>query len=162
MLTLVLGGTRSGKSEHAEQLARQSGDRVTYVATARSTPDDADLQARIDRHRARRPPEWHTVEATGDLAALVESIEGTVLVDSLGAWLGGQADFAVDGELLARTLTDRPGHTIVVSEEVGLSVHPLTAVGRAFGDALGVLNQQVAAVAESVLLVVAGRVLPLP
>lgn len=158
MLTLVLGGIRSGKSEHAEELARRSRGPVTYVATARPGGDD-DFERRIERHRARRPSGWRTVEATSDLVAALASVEGTVLVDSLGTWVSDHANFAVDGAALVQALVGRAGETIVVSEEVGLSVHPPTASGRAFCDALGVLNQQVAAVADSVVLVVAGRAL---
>lgn len=159
MLTLVLGGIRSGKSEHAEQLARRSGETVTYVATARGAGDDDDFERRIERHRARRPVTWRTVEATSDLVRVLPSIEGPMLIDSLGAWVSGSADLTVDGAALVQALVGRVGETIVVSEEVGLSVHPPTASGRAFCDALGELNQQVAAVADSVVLVVAGRAL---
>ena len=70
-------------------------------------------------------------------------------------------DFSVDSDGLCRALTERADPTVVVSEEVGLGVHPSSEAGRKFRDALGILNQQVAEVAGSVLLVVAGRVLEL-
>ncbi len=159
MLTLVLGGIRSGKSEHAEELARWSSETVTYIATACPTEGDDNFSRRIERHQARRPASWHTVEAPVNLVTLIQSLEGTVLVDSLGTWVSGHTDFAVDGDSLATVLAGRTDDTIVVSDEVGLSVHPPTAVGRAFCDALGLLNQQVAAVADSVVLVIAGRAL---
>lgn len=167
-ITLVLGGARSGKSEVAERLALGLGSAVTYVATAETPRDDAEWAERVRRHRERRPSDWDTVEVgrAGDLGALLSSLGGPALVDSLGTWVAGLAGFG-DGEsawALARALTSRrgAGHpTIVVSEEVGLGVHPSTAAGRLFRDALGVLNREVAAVSDSVLLVVAGRVLPL-
>ncbi|HET6951306.1 MAG TPA: bifunctional adenosylcobinamide kinase/adenosylcobinamide-phosphate guanylyltransferase [Acidimicrobiales bacterium] len=159
MITLVLGGTRSGKSEVAERLAGDGGDPVTYVATGRATDDD--MAARIARHQARRPPTWPTVEAVGDLPALLTRLQGSVLVDSLGTWLAADPGLAVPTADLCAALCGRGGDTVVVSEEVGLGVHAPTEVGRRFADALGTLNRAVADVADRVLLVVAGRVLPL-
>jgi adenosyl cobinamide kinase/adenosyl cobinamide phosphate guanylyltransferase len=159
MITLVLGGTRSGKSEVAESLASGVTDRVTYVATG--APSDADMAARISAHRARRPAGWATVEAGPDLPEVLAAVDGPAIVDSLGAWVAAHADLAPDGPGLCRALGGRVADTIVVSEEVGLGVHALTAAGRRFADALGELNRAVAEVSDEVLLVVAGRVLPL-
>lgn len=171
MITLVLGGTRSGKSAIAERLAGQTTDDglVTYVATARLDPSDADHAARIDRHRARRPSGWITVECS-DPAALPDVLRaaaGTVLVDSLGTWVTGHADLrsALDPDRVAdlvAALVERDGATVVVSEEVGLAPHAPTELGRRFADALGEVNQAVSAVADRALLVVAGRALELP
>jgi adenosylcobinamide kinase/adenosylcobinamide-phosphate guanylyltransferase len=151
-VTLVLGGARSGKSAVAERLAG-SGP-VTYVATGSA----ADMPERVAAHRAGRPPTWATVE-TQDLVGALPA--GTVLLDSLTAWVAASADFSVDAEGLCRALVEHEGDVVVVSDEVGLGVHPSTDVGRRFRDALGVTNQAVAAVADEVLLVVAGRVLHL-
>ena len=161
VLTLIIGGTRSGKSEHAEDLAAASGSAVTYLATA-LPGDDGDFAARIAAHRARRPAGWVTVEAGTGLAAALRATTGTALVDSLGTWVAAFADFEVDADGLLDALRERDGDTVVVTEEVGLSLHAPTEVGRRFADALGTLNQQVAAVADRVVLVVAGRALPLP
>ena len=162
MITLVLGGARSGKSELAERLCHES-ETVTFVATAVNDGGDPDLAARIALHQARRPDSWTTVEAgPEELAGAIRSAAaGTVLIDSLTTWVGGVPDFRVDGEGLCAALAQREGEVVVVSDEVGFGVHPSTDVGRRFRDALGVLNQSVAAVADRVLLVVAGRVLPL-
>jgi adenosyl cobinamide kinase/adenosyl cobinamide phosphate guanylyltransferase len=140
----------------AERRAAAAGDAVTYVATG----DAAAMPDRVAAHRARRPPAWETVE-TLDLAAVLSSTPGTVLVDSLTAWVAGAQRFEVDVEGLCRALSRRDGDTVVVSDEVGLGVHPSTEAGRAFRDALGLVNQAVAAVADEVLLVVAGRALRL-
>ena len=86
VLTLIIGGTRSGKSEHAEDLAAASGSAVTYLATA-LPGDDGDFAARIAAHRARRPVGWVTVEAGTGLAAALWATTGTALVDSLGTWV---------------------------------------------------------------------------
>ncbi len=160
---LVLGGVRSGKSAVAEALVADAGGTVTYLATGwRPDPAaDATWAERVAAHRSRRPPGWRTVEVRGDLPAVLASTDGPVLVDSLGTWVAGTPRFAVDGAALCAALAARAGTTIVVSDEVGLGVHPETADGLAFRDALGDLNRAVAAVAGEVLLVVAGRVLAL-
>jgi adenosyl cobinamide kinase/adenosyl cobinamide phosphate guanylyltransferase len=163
VLVLVLGGTRSGKSNFAEALATRFGGPVTYVATARVDPGDEDMAARIAAHRARRPAAWVTVEAGSDLVGALRSHpDGTLLVDALGPWVATHADLAVDVGSLVAALQSRTGRTVVVSEEVGMSVHAPTEVGRRFTDVMGRLNQAVAAVATDVWLVVAGRALPLP
>ena len=157
-LTLVLGGARSGKSTVAER--RAGPGPVTYVATWVADPDDADMAARVAAHRERRPPAWTTVE-TDDPAAAVGASSGTVLVDSLTTWVARAPAFSVDAAGLCRALADHDGDAIVVSDEVGLGVHPSTEAGRRFRDALGLVNQAVAAVAGEVLLVVAGCTLRL-
>lgn len=161
MITLVLGGARSGKSEVGERVVAALGPGVTYVATAVVDPSDADFAARVDKHRARRPPSWTTVEAGADLPTVLAALAGPVLVDSLGTWVAGGAGPAPDADALCHALTHRDGSTVVVSEEVGLGVHPSTEAGRAFRDALGTVNRAVADAADEVLLVVAGRILPL-
>ena len=164
-VTLVLGGTRSGKSTVAEQLATElasrGGGTVTYVATASVT--DEEMARRVAAHQARRPAAWSTVElaSSTELPAVLAHLDGSVLVDSLGTWVASAPDLDVDAQALVHALKVRSGSTVLVSEEVGLAVHPATAVGRAFVDALGELNQAVATVAQRVLLVVAGRTLEL-
>ena len=159
MIILVLGGARSGKSAVAERLC--GAGPVTYVATA--VVADPDMAARVAAHRSRRPAAWTTVEAAGDdvVAAVKSAAPGTVLLDSLTTWLAASPRFAVDAAGLCAALAEREGDAVVVSDEVGLGVHPSTEAGRRFRDELGVLNQAVAEVAGRVLLVVAGRVLPL-
>ena len=135
MIVLVLGGARSGKSAMAERLAAGLEGHVTYVATAPVADDD--FAARVAAHRRRRPPGWATVECG----------PGPELPDTLAA--------------LVAALRGRRGGTVVVSEEVGLGVHPSTEPGRRFRDVLGEVNVAVAEAADRVLLVVAGRALPL-
>lgn len=163
-VVLVLGGARSGKSEVAERRATElaCGAPVTYVATGWA-PDgtDPDWEARITAHQARRPSTWDTVEVGDDLAGQLMSISGVALVDSLGTWVSGVRGFAADGADLAAALTSRPDPTVLVSDEVGLGVHPETLAGVTFRDALGDVNRAVADVATEVLLVVAGRILRL-
>lgn len=161
MKTLVLGGARSGKSLVAERLVARSASPITYLATLR-VADDADLATRVDAHRRRRPPNWATIECGEDLATVLSATSGTVLIDSLGPWLAGLD--SLDGLVssLCDAVRERIGDTVLVSDEVGLSVHPETEVGRTFRDALGTLNQGLAEVCDDVLFVIAGRVLNLP
>jgi adenosylcobinamide kinase/adenosylcobinamide-phosphate guanylyltransferase len=167
-ITLVLGGARSGKSELAEQLAGELGSAVAYLATGAPPGGDPDWAERVARHRARRPSTWITVEVGpgGDLQGALQAAPQPVLLDSLGTWVTGLAEFGQEGDrsglchaLAARRSSGRS--TVVVSEEVGLGVHPATEAGRRFQDALGELNRRVADLADTVQLVVAGRVLVL-
>ena len=160
VITLVLGGARSGKSALAERIAERLSPEVTYVATGVARSDE-NFAERIAQHQSRRPATWVTVETGRELAAHVRTLTGTVLVDSLGTWLAGHEGFVVELDELIQALLSRVGDTVLVSEEVGLGVHPSTALGGEFRDALGRVNQRVADVADSVLFVVAGRVLTL-
>lgn len=162
MITLVLGGARSGKSEVGERLLAAIPPPRTFVATWAVDPADADMVDRVERHRRRRPEDWAVVEVEdGDLAAALAGLSGSVLVDGLGTWVAQVAGFAGDGRELAGVLGRRDGATVVVSDEVGLGVHPEAEVGRRFRDELGRVNQEVADAADEVLLVVAGRTLRL-
>lgn len=180
MRTLVLGGTRSGKSAVAEGLVAPAAS-CCYVATARpfGTEFDADFAARISLHQARRPQHWET-EAEQDLLSVLAHTPATevVLVDDLGTWLTHQLDrqqlwqaqpATAVAQLqplfrqLAQLVANFPvaQQLILVSPEVGLAPVAPTAAGRLFADALGSLNQQLAAVVDRAFLVVAGRVLEL-
>jgi histidinol-phosphate aminotransferase len=168
---LVLGGSRSGKSRHAEQLLAGAVP-VTYVATAQGDPGDPEWTARIERHRARRPAGWVTAE-TADPAKLIHQADaGALLVDSITTWLAQVMDDCgcwsevtpEDADLrlgdALDTLIDAwaaAAVTVVaVSDEVGSGIVPATASGRRFRDALGEFNQRLAASADEVWLVTAG------
>lgn len=159
MITLVLGGVRSGKSELAERLAGSAGA-VTYVATG---PTGQGMGERIAAHRARRPASWETVEVAGvELAtAMTAADSGTLLVDSLGTWVASHPDLDPDVDALVAALVECVADVVLVSDEVGLSVHPETQLGRRFQDVLGTLNRRVSAAADRVLFVAAGRVVEL-
>ena len=166
MILLVLGGARSGKSEVAERraasFAEDRGVTVTYVATA-DDEGDPDLMARIRVHQDRRPPGWRTVEAGADLAGALRMVarDDVLLVDSLGPWVATQLAGGIDVASVVDALRTRAAPVVVVSDEVGLGVHPSTEPGRRFRDLLGELNRAIADAADEVVLVVAGRVLPL-
>jgi adenosyl cobinamide kinase/adenosyl cobinamide phosphate guanylyltransferase len=161
VITLVIGGIRSGKSTLGARLAGRLGDAVTVVIPG-TFPDDPDLAARVRAHQAGRPASWTTLECGDALPATLAATAGPALVDSLGTWVAQVPGFAADPAALIDATTTRAGPTVLVTEEVGLSVHPPTESGRRFADALGALNHAVAAVADEVLLAVAGRALTLP
>ncbi|HEV3045828.1 MAG TPA: bifunctional adenosylcobinamide kinase/adenosylcobinamide-phosphate guanylyltransferase [Solirubrobacteraceae bacterium] len=168
-LELVIGGTRSGKSAHAERLARASGLDVRYVATADG--GDPAMAERIDAHAARRPGGWTTLEAgTRLLDVLAGAAGGCVLIDGLGVWIAGALHRgASPAEVLEqlRALLDAldgeqaPALAIVVAEQAGAGVLPADAVSRAWLDLLGEATQLLAARASHVAIVVAGRPLTL-
>jgi len=163
MITLLIGGAASGKSVLAESLLADATG-VTYLATGVAA--DEDMAERIGAHRRRRPADWATLEPSpDDVVAAVSGTEGeragALLIDSLTTWVAAVPDFEVDVEAFCRALTRRGGDVVVVSDEVGMGVHPSTDSGRRFREALGAVNQAVAAVSDRTLLVVAGRVLEL-
>jgi adenosylcobinamide kinase/adenosylcobinamide-phosphate guanylyltransferase len=139
---------------------------VAVVATAEAL--DAEMAARIARHRASRPPEWATVETPLALVQTLQDLAGkvdVVLVDCLNLWVSNLltrepeiSHTRLEAEVarLTDAVERRPAHLVVVSNEVGSGVHPETALGRRFRDALGLANQTVARVADEVVLLVAG------
>ncbi|TPQ24253.1 bifunctional adenosylcobinamide kinase/adenosylcobinamide-phosphate guanylyltransferase [Methylomonas koyamae] len=167
MIELVLGGARSGKSRYAEQQALASGLPVVYVATAEA--GDAEMQARIDHHRQRRPAEWATVEEPLDLARVITESAGSgqcLLVDCLTLWLCN-ALFDRQGNLqaeryrdhrdaLCKALSTGGQRVILVSNEVGLGVVAADPMTRRFVDEAGFLHQKLAQLCDKVVLVTAG------
>lgn len=159
-LTLILGGQRSGKSAYAERLFGAGG---LYLATGHASDDE--MAARIESHQARRGEGWVTAEEPLDVAgalARAARLHGPrpVLLDSLGMWVANMQhagrDPLLEADALADALAAHPAPVVAVSEEVGLGVIPMNAVARAFVDALGLVNQIVAARASRVVLVSAG------
>lgn len=166
MKHLILGGARSGKSRHAEQLARASGGAVVYIATAEAL--DAEMAARIAHHRAQRPGHWHLVEEPLALAAVLhaEAADGRcLLVDCLTLWLGNlladEARLARELDALYTTLPGLPGDILLVSNEVGWGIVPDNPLARRFRDEAGRLHQRLATLCDRVTLVAAGLPLAL-
>ena len=164
-ITLVIGGVRSGKSRYAQTLAAQM-DRVTFIATAESRDDD-EMRSKIDRHRADRPETWPTVEEPLHLSSAITAATPTsdaILVDCLTLFAANLLEAHGDNEqalvasidALCEALKTSPCKVILVSNEVGSGVVPAYASGRRFRDLVGQINQRVATVADTVLLLVAG------
>lgn len=169
-VVLVLGGVRSGKSRYAQRLAETSS-RVTFIATAQRG-DDEEMRRKISRHQADRPPWWTTVEEPLELGRVLESQachSDAVLIDCLTLFAANLADAHAEDECrsleevdrLCAALRSAAQPIILVSNEVGSGVVPAYASGRRFRDLAGEINQRVAAVADTVLLMVAGLPLTL-
>ena len=161
MITLLLGGARSGKSRYALELARRLSPRPLFVATSR--PWDAEHRARIERHQRERGPEWRSLECELDLASL--ELDGEVaVIDCVTLWLSNFfSDENADVErCLGRArpmidrLAERRAELLVVSNELGQSLHAPTELGRKFVDLQGLVNQYIAARADNVAWMVAG------
>lgn len=178
----MLGAARSGKTHHAillaQSLSRKLVRDVTYVATAQAL--DPEMTKRIELHRAERPQTWRTLEASHDLAQALQTLNGDsngdiVIVDCLTLWLSNAmlADFSESGSnetlptwqrertAFLQWLTDFRGSLFLVSNEVGAGIVPMSALARRFQDEQGRLNQAVAAICDSVTLVVAGIPVPI-
>lgn len=178
-LIMVTGGSRSGKSRLAEELANNAGGEVVYLATA--IVNDAEMAARVKKHQERRPADWRTVEVPYSVTEAIAK-EGqqatTLLMDSLGAWLSnllsqenGYENWDKSEAVMAtimnkvremvRVAADVKAQVIIVTEEIGMGMVPLSPLGRVFCDLLGLANQVLASQADQVYLVVAGLPLAL-
>jgi adenosylcobinamide kinase/adenosylcobinamide-phosphate guanylyltransferase len=170
-LTLILGGARSGKSSYAQKIAAERGDAVLYVATAEAGDDE--MARRIAAHRAERPAHWQTLEASQNVGAAIRlraNQNQIVLLDCLTLLANNAivplpepvteetATQALKKEVdeLMRAYRTNNAEWIIVSNEVGLGLVPPYPLGRAYRDALGRANQQLAAIADEVIIMVAG------
>jgi adenosylcobinamide kinase/adenosylcobinamide-phosphate guanylyltransferase len=161
---LVLGGARSGKSAEAERLAQGAGGDVAVIVTALAGDDE--MAARIRRHRQDRPAGWATIEAPLDPAgALARLPQGVIIIDCLTLWLANlmeaARDPAVEGARLAAALAASRARIVLVSNETGLGIVPMSALGRAFRDAQGRLNRQIGEACDAVVFMLAGHPLRL-
>lgn len=164
-LTLVLGGARSGKSRHAQILAMATPPPWIYVATAQAL--DEEMTDRIAKHKVARGDGWSTIEEPIELARTVTEAPETapVVVDCITLWLSnlmlGEHDVDAAVAEFIKCLDGRRAPTIVVSNEVGTGLVPETALGRAFRDQAGLINQLLAVNAHQVLYMVAGLAMSL-
>ena len=168
-VTLVLGGVRSGKSRWAQAVAERR-ERVAFVATAQAY--DAEMQEKIRRHQQDRPDHWQTFEEPLELARVIGQQAGefdVMLIDCLTFFVSNLLDAETKDssstdrriQALLEALRSTQSSIILVSNEVGSGVVPEYPSGRRFRDALGELNQRVAAIADNVVLMVAGLPLAL-
>jgi adenosylcobinamide kinase/adenosylcobinamide-phosphate guanylyltransferase len=175
MLTLILGGARSGKSRYAQSLCDRSSQ-VIYIATARADEVDSDheMRERVARHRADRPASWRTIEEPLDLPRAVREapIEAVLLIDCATLWISNlmweyrEQTMAAREKLILAQVDDLilalqrraedAGEIIIVSNEVGGGLTPEHPVGRAFRDLQGFANQRLAQAADKVVFIVAG------
>lgn len=164
-ITLIIGGSRSGKSLFAERLAAENGRDVTYLATGKAI--DAEMSARIADHQRQRPKSWRTIEVERELIDDLRSIDSsgqTLLIDCLTIYVAGllgdeQADIDDIEEhfnKLYRELKKGANKVLIVTNEVGNGLVPPYPLGRRYRDVLGRVNQISAAAADEVYMMVAG------
>jgi adenosylcobinamide kinase/adenosylcobinamide-phosphate guanylyltransferase len=164
LITLVVGGARSGKSRYAQALAKTAGT-VVFLATAQACDDE--MRARIERHRAERPAAWQTVEVPVELDVAIARYGNEcsfLLIDCLTIFaanlLQAEHNNAVNTlarvDRVCRALHSVSASVVLVSNEVGGGIVPMHPVGRQFRDLLGEINQKIAAIADNVVLLVAG------
>jgi adenosylcobinamide kinase/adenosylcobinamide-phosphate guanylyltransferase len=158
LLTLVIGGARSGKSRYAENLITALPPPWIYIATAEAC--DAEMTERIAHHRARRDSRWTTIEAPRDLSTTLAAQSMPVLIDCLTLWLSNlllsNADVDAEVERFDGVLAKARTAIVLVANEVGLGIVPENALARRFRDLQGLLNQRIAARVDRVVLLVAG------
>lgn len=165
---LILGGARSGKSQYAEQCAQayehSSREKVFYIATAQS--QDKEMAERIEHHQTQRPDHWHTIEEPYKLAQVITEVQtefpgSLILVDCLTLWvtnclLQSEQTWLSEKQALLDSVRQLQSPLIMVSNEVGWGIVPMGELSRQFIDETGRLHQQLASLATSVSLVVAG------
>jgi adenosylcobinamide kinase / adenosylcobinamide-phosphate guanylyltransferase len=164
LIHFVLGGSRSGKSRRAESLAIATRQPVAFIATYAVDPLDQEMRLRVERHQQQRPSHWKTIENRFDLESIVAETKGVLfLIDCLTLWLSfyltaGRSADQILRELEQTLLLVRKleRSLIIVSNEVGAGLVPMTPDGRAFRDLCGLANQLVAAHATIVEFIVAG------
>jgi len=171
MTHLITGGSRSGKSRYAEHLAAQHEGPVTYIATAEVR--DEEFAERVRQHRLQRPAHWQVIEADRSLAERVlghDQEDGLLLVDCLGMWLMrffrsddqfDEMDFVQERQWLLEAIEAVQGQLLLVSNEIGWGVMPMSSMARRYGDLLGRLNQDIAARSQRVSLIACGLPLAL-
>jgi adenosylcobinamide kinase / adenosylcobinamide-phosphate guanylyltransferase len=176
MKTFLIGGARSGKSSLAAAWASESTEDVCCLVTGVAT--DAEMAARIEKHRAERPAHWHVREAPQSLGRALREVSGKhplVLIDCLTVWTSNclwpperimestgsdlppdQERWRAERDDFLAALRTCGSDVIVVSNEVGSGIVPFAAAARLFRDEHGWLNQGVAAACDATYLVVAG------
>ncbi|MEW6482949.1 MAG: bifunctional adenosylcobinamide kinase/adenosylcobinamide-phosphate guanylyltransferase [bacterium] len=159
MIIFITGGARSGKSQYAIWLAKERGDQVTFVATCIST--DSEMRERIEEHKKMRPKEWSTVEESLNLSRVIAKITTSVIIiDCLTLWIANLMEAKMDvveaSKDLFSALKKVKKTAIVVSNEVGSGIVPDNRLAREFRDMAGVVNHQMAQIADEVYLMVAG------
>jgi len=162
-IILILGGARSGKSAHAQELAKRC-KKAAFIATCQAL--DKEMEARIRLHRDKRPKHWKTFEEPKDLDVLLKKIGNAfdcILIDCItllvsNLILAGYKDREIFKKIkkILAMLRKKRQEVIIVSNEVGMGLVPLNKLGRDFRDIAGRVNQIIAAEADEVFFTVSG------
>lgn len=165
-VTLVLGGVRSGKSRFAQTIGERASS-LAFVATAKAV--DAEMLEKIRRHQQERPKHWRTLEEPLNLAHIVAKHASQfelMIIDCLTIFVANALEGGAEAAnarivTFVEALRAANASVVLVSNEVGSGVVPAYPSGRQFRDLLGEVNQRVAALADNVVLMIAGLPLAL-
>lgn len=163
-ITLILGGARSGKSQFALKLARQTAGSVVFIATA--TVSDKEMGKRIKLHRKNRPSHWRTIEEPKKLSFLVKRAPkktDLIIIDCLTIFISnllleGRSDYSIQNEVNSVLSTIRKSgfDSLIVSNEAGMGIVPDNPLARRFRDLAGRINQSIAAASDEAYFIVSG------
>jgi adenosylcobinamide kinase/adenosylcobinamide-phosphate guanylyltransferase len=160
-IIFILGGARSGKSSFAVDIAKRLKGEVAYIAT--SDPIDDEMKERIKKHKDSRPKGWKTVEAPYNLLDLISLVDGNIIIDCITVFLSNliirgnkEEDILKDISRLISNLKRRNGISIIVSNEIGMSIVPDNYLSRLFRDIAGAANRMIAKEADTVYFMIAG------
>ena len=159
-IVLITGGTKSGKSEFAEHLAKEV-KKLSYVALSENNLDDKEWQDKINLHRKRRPKDWKLIETT-DLLNTLRKEEGPLLIDSVGGFVmhsigKEQNEWSVKMNLLINLLIKRKSKTFIVGEQVGWSLVSEYKVGNTYIERIGELQKRITKISKDNWLAINGR-----
>lgn len=166
-ITLVAGGARGGKSRYAQEKAEQSSKQLIFIATAEARDDS--MSDRIHRHQQDRDERWHLIESPLDLATILKDAEPDqcLLIDCLTLWLSNwlcldpgcqtiRENWRTQKQAFLSALKTTPAQVIMVTNEVGMGIIPMGQLSRDFVDESGWLHQEIAEIADEVVLVMFG------
>ena len=156
----ITGGTKSGKSEFAEHLAKEIKN-LSYVALSKNNPDDKEWQEKIILHQKRRPKEWIVIETT-DLLNTLKKEDGPLLIDSIGGFIMENIkiednEWVTKMESLIALLKKRKSITFIVGEQVGWSLVSEYKIGNAYIERIGELQKRITKISKENWLAINGR-----
>lgn len=161
LVTFVIGGARSGKSSFALKEGSALVGKKAYVATAEAL--DAEMKARIEKHREERSEEWITFEEPLNISQLIDDLQkdfDVIIIDCLTVWLSNlmmdKRDIDETMGTFSHSLSAANCSLFIVSNELGMGIVPDNELARRFRDVAGAMNQKLAGLADNVYLVTAG------
>ena len=168
MFVVLTGGARSGKSRAAMKIALSNTTNPSLIATA-VAGEDKEMLERIEMHRSSRTSLWNVIEEPVEISKELGDLDPSevVVIDCISFWISNQIENSSDKEIfsmldgLIRVSSERSGLTILVTNEVGSGVVPISFLGRRFRDLLGFANQKLVESADRSFFIVAGKKIPL-
>ena len=159
-IIFITGGTKSGKSEFAEHLAKEIND-LSYVALSENNLEDKEWQEKIYLHRKRRPNNWELIETT-DLLSTLRKKDGPLLIDSIGGFIMESIDrehkeWLINMNSLISLLKKRKCVTFIVGEQVGWSLVSEHKIGNTYIERIGELQKKITKISNHNWLAINGR-----